>query len=48
MATDRDQGENGEFLYQLQDSHGAFSIDPRSGWLTVRDQVFYTFISINF
>lgn len=39
MATDKDQGDNGEFTYQLEDKHGAFSIDPRTGWLTVRDQV---------
>ncbi|XP_068626137.1 cadherin-89D [Battus philenor] len=38
MATDKDQGENGEFTYQLSDPEGAFSIDPRSGWLTVRNQ----------
>ncbi|XP_041968077.1 cadherin-89D isoform X2 [Aricia agestis] len=38
MATDKDQGENGEFTYQLSDSKGAFSIDPRTGWLTVRNQ----------
>lgn len=38
MATDKDQGENGEFTYQLDDPKGAFSIDPRSGWLTVRNQ----------
>ncbi|XP_028176911.1 cadherin-89D [Ostrinia furnacalis] len=38
MASDRDQGDNGEFTYQLSDAEGAFSIDPRSGWLTVRNQ----------
>ncbi|RVE54564.1 hypothetical protein evm_000685 [Chilo suppressalis] len=38
MATDRDQEDNGEFIYQLNDPEGAFSIDPRSGWLTVRNQ----------
>ncbi|CAG9787087.1 unnamed protein product [Diatraea saccharalis] len=38
MATDRDQGDNGEFTYQLNDPEGAFSIDPRNGWLTVRNQ----------
>ncbi|XP_037297034.1 cadherin-89D-like [Manduca sexta] len=38
MATDKDQGENGEFTYQLNDQEGAFSIDPRTGWLTVRNQ----------
>lgn len=39
MATDKDQGDNGEFTYQLNDPEGAFAIDPRSGWLTVRNQV---------
>lgn len=39
MATDKDQGENGEFTYQLNDPEGAFSIDLRTGWLTVRNQV---------
>lgn len=39
MATDKDQGENGEFTYELNDPRGAFSIDPRTGWLTVRNQV---------
>ncbi|XP_053605613.1 cadherin-89D isoform X2 [Plodia interpunctella] len=38
MATDKDQGDNGEFTYQLNDPKGAFSIDPRSGWLTVKNQ----------
>ncbi|XP_072949863.1 cadherin-89D isoform X2 [Epargyreus clarus] len=38
MATDKDQGDNGEFTYQLNDPEGAFAIDPRSGWLTVRNQ----------
>ncbi|KAJ2939033.1 hypothetical protein O0L34_g19014 [Tuta absoluta] len=38
MATDKDQGDNGEFTYQLNDPEGAFSIDPRTGWLTVRNQ----------
>ncbi|XP_035703696.1 cadherin-89D isoform X2 [Folsomia candida] len=37
-ATDADQGENAEFLYKLEDRTKAFQIDPRSGWLTVRDQ----------
>lgn len=39
MATDKDQGDNGEFTYQLNDPEGAFAIDPRTGWLTVRNQV---------
>ncbi|XP_014359554.2 cadherin-89D isoform X1 [Papilio machaon] len=38
MATDKDQGDNAEFTYQLRDPQGAFSIDPKSGWLTVRNQ----------
>ncbi|XP_068082261.1 cadherin-89D [Anabrus simplex] len=38
IATDRDQGDNGEFIYQLDDPSQAFIIDPRTGWLTVRDQ----------
>nr|XP_034828894.1 cadherin-89D [Maniola hyperantus] len=38
MAADKDQGDNGEFTYQLNDPRGAFSIDPRTGWLTVRNQ----------
>lgn len=39
-AIDRDQGENSEFLYNLvenQTSAGAFRIDSRTGWITVRD-----------
>lgn len=32
------QGDNGEFTFQLEDKSRAFNIDPRSGWLTVRDQ----------
>lgn len=38
IARDRDQGENGQFDYELLDPSGAFSVDPRSGWLTVKDQ----------
>ncbi|XP_069700620.1 cadherin-89D [Periplaneta americana] len=38
MASDKDQGDNGEFTYQLEDPSQAFIIDPRTGWLTVRDQ----------
>lgn len=38
VARDKDQGENGEFDYKLQDPSGAFSVDAESGWLTVRDQ----------
>lgn len=39
-AIDRDQGENAEFFYQMSDEKpkGAFVVDPRSGWITVRDQ----------
>ncbi|KAH8236536.1 hypothetical protein KR026_004495, partial [Drosophila bipectinata] len=39
-AVDRDQGENSEFLYNLvetKDAAGAFRIDSRTGWITVRD-----------
>ncbi|ALC46124.1 Cad89D, partial [Drosophila busckii] len=39
-AIDRDQGENSEFLYNLVENKsaaGAFRIDSRSGWITVRD-----------
>lgn len=39
VASDKDQGDNGEFTYQLNDPEGAFIIDPRTGWLTVRNQV---------
>uniref|UniRef100_A0A1I8QBI2 Cadherin domain-containing protein n=1 Tax=Stomoxys calcitrans TaxID=35570 RepID=A0A1I8QBI2_STOCA len=42
-AVDRDQGENAEFLYNLKehaDAKGAFCIDSRSGWITVRDDRF--------
>ncbi|XP_018361835.1 PREDICTED: cadherin-89D isoform X2 [Trachymyrmex cornetzi] len=38
IARDKDQGENGKFDYQLEDSSGAFSVEPQSGWLTVKDQ----------
>ncbi|XP_076254284.1 cadherin 89D [Rhynchophorus ferrugineus] len=38
IATDQDQGDNAEFLYQLEDKSGAFTLDARSGWLTVRNQ----------
>ncbi|XP_076395482.1 cadherin 89D isoform X3 [Megachile rotundata] len=38
IARDRDQGENGQFDYELQDPSGAFSVDAKSGWLTVKDQ----------
>lgn len=39
-AIDRDQGENAEFYYQIvkEEPPGAFVIDSRTGWLTVRDQ----------
>ncbi|XP_051862506.1 cadherin-89D [Drosophila albomicans] len=39
-AIDRDQGENAEFLYNLVENKtaaGAFRIDSRTGWITVRD-----------
>ncbi|KAJ1529702.1 hypothetical protein ONE63_006456 [Megalurothrips usitatus] len=38
MATDKDQGDNAFFTYQLEDPLQAFNIDARTGWLTVRDQ----------
>lgn len=38
VATDQDQGDNADFTYQLEDKSGAFNLDSRSGWLTVRDQ----------
>lgn len=38
IAYDRDQGENGEFNYELDDESGAFYIDGKSGWLTVKDE----------
>ncbi|XP_022919668.1 cadherin-89D isoform X2 [Onthophagus taurus] len=38
IANDQDQGDNGEFTYQLDDKTKAFTLDSRSGWLTVRDQ----------
>lgn len=39
-AVDRDQGENAEFFYNLSEENpnGAFLVDARTGWLTVRDQ----------
>lgn len=39
-AIDRDQGENAEFYYHISEEkpNGAFVIDPRTGWITVRDQ----------
>lgn len=38
-AIDRDQGENAEFYYNLAEENpaGAFLIDSRTGWITVRD-----------
>ncbi|XP_030768238.1 cadherin-89D isoform X4 [Sitophilus oryzae] len=38
IATDQDQGDNAEFSYQLEDKSGAFTLDSRTGWLTVRNQ----------
>lgn len=39
-AFDRDQGENSEFYYSIAEEKpsGAFNIDPRTGWITVREQ----------
>lgn len=38
IATDQDQGDNADFSYQLDDQTGAFSLDARTGWLTVSFQ----------
>ncbi|KAK9754964.1 Cadherin domain [Popillia japonica] len=38
IASDQDQGDNGEFSYQLEDRTKAFTMDSRTGWITVRDQ----------
>ncbi|XP_012259272.2 cadherin-89D isoform X2 [Athalia rosae] len=38
IASDKDQGENSDFHYELQDDSGAFAVESKSGWLTVRDQ----------
>ncbi|XP_033362099.1 cadherin-89D isoform X2 [Bombus vosnesenskii] len=38
IARDKDQDENGQFDYELRDPSGAFSVDAKSGWLTVKDQ----------
>ncbi|XP_066903672.1 cadherin-89D isoform X2 [Halyomorpha halys] len=38
VATDMDQGNNAEFAYHLVDPSQSFSLDSRSGWLTVRNQ----------
>lgn len=35
IAADQDQGDNAEFSYQLEDVSGAFTLDSRTGWLTV-------------
>lgn len=39
-AIDRDQGENAEFYYNInvENPPGAFTIEPQSGWITVRDE----------
>lgn len=37
MATDLDQGDNGEFVYHLVDPSQAFTIDGKTGWITVRN-----------
>jgi Cadherin domain len=39
-ALDRDQGENSLFFYKIfkEDPAGAFSVDPQSGWMTVKNQ----------
>lgn len=38
IATDLDQGDNGEFVYHLVDPSQAFTIDGKTGWITVRNQ----------
>lgn len=38
IAVDKDQGENADFEYELEDDSGAFAVESKSGWLTVRDQ----------
>ena len=38
VAYDKDQGQNSEFKYELDDPSGAFSIEPNSGWLIVKDE----------
>ena len=39
-ALDRDQGENSLFFYKIfkEEPAGAFSVDPQSGWMTVKNQ----------
>lgn len=37
MASDPDQGDNGEFVYHLVDPTQAFTIDGKTGWITVRN-----------
>jgi hypothetical protein len=37
VATDLDQGDNGEFVYHLVDPSQAFTIDGKTGWITVRN-----------
>ncbi len=39
-AIDRDQGENAEFYYKIhkEEPSGAFTVDPRTGWMTVKNQ----------
>lgn len=39
-ALDRDQGENALFFYKIfkEDPPGAFSVEPQTGWMTVKNQ----------
>jgi Cadherin domain len=39
-AFDRDQGENALFFYKIskEEPSGAFSVDPQTGWMTVKNQ----------
>lgn len=47
IATDQDQGDNGEFMYVLEDESGAFNLDQRTGWLTVGNCIFYLFKNLS-
>lgn len=37
FAFDADKGENAEFKYILEDASGAFKIDSKTGWISVKD-----------
>lgn len=38
IAKDNDQNDNAEFHYEIDDKTGAFTIDSKNGWLTVKDE----------